>query len=997
MNLVLAGHGSIVTGGSRGIGRKSAISNVAPRGRMINSGRMETQKSKTQMKKAREIALGATFTIGVLTALASAEPENESGLMLHYDFSKESLTTSGLVRDVSGNGNDGMFVGVTLVTRGDGFAARFDRPMSYVECAKPGFQSTDAMTISFWLYMEQLPLVWDPFVAREGVYTLSMDRKGWMTLHLTGHRGGEETGVLKPMGIWRHIALVFDATGEETDFRCYVNGQFLPRRRMDATGAAVDTRIALRRLASGGALHLGWKKSITDARDLPAIEMSDFRIYNRALSAGNVADLFREPAVAQVEVKPYVYRFSDEVILGLHTDALAPLPDGAEAEILIRRKGENNALIRETAPLAADSLITEVLVSMQGMSAGDYEIDVNVFGANREHIGRKSVTPLLWPEKPSWPGTENATVLNALVTELIDVRPARDIQETYRFVNPRDGWIFFSAATETPDDGSLQITLDPAPDGRVSPIVIQHDGSASTEEAMRLLPKGEYRLRMDPDGSFNLSSLIVRAIPLLGDGFPMVPHTMQEYGAYDWNFMSKHLTSLNLAYHTATGHGRTDYGGGGEGFRDWQKQGKLAWGGGHMPKSADEEGVAAILEILQSPDWDGIRIDEEGYPGHHPKLAPALRYLAENYNELFAAGKSVNVYTYGQAHMFQSTRERGARELLEAILPCNGHYISEIYLSSSKDEATARASLDTAVTSWIAAAKRSYPNAQTLVSALFGTWMHPTGLNSDMHADVDYKAFMEMQVRSVALSDVCFGMRGLGIFQAAHIDEETARWWGKLLRHYGIEGRTDKLWKGPYKMSHVRNPHFERGLDHWSAVPAESGGVFMSSAEQCGMLIRHWSEASNEKRLPGADVVVMRQSELGPNTISQDVRHLEPGKLYSLRFTTADHGDMVVARQEGRRPTETPGRKSLISARLGGVKEIPEKSFSPGTFHKPDRRDEEGELHWKIVETGINFHRIVFRAESDSALLTFSDMPADGEEIRETLLTWVSVRPYLEN
>jgi hypothetical protein len=955
------------------------------------------QEGVGEMKKAGSIAFAVIFINVVLTPSLSTASGNESGLMLHYDFSRESLTRFGMVRDISGNGNEGQFVGATLVPRGDGYAVRFDRPMNYVECADPGFQSTNALTIAFWLYMENLPIVWDPFVAREGSYTLSIDRKGWMQFYLTGQRGNEETGVLRPMGIWRHLTLVFDATGEETELRVYENARFLPRRRMDATGAAVDTRIPLRQLAGGGALHLGWNRGDTDPKDLSAIDMTDFRIYNRALSAEDVVTLFKATAVPQIEVKPYVYRFSDEVVLGLHPDALLPLPSGAVADISIRRKGEGKSVIRETARLDADASITEVPVSMQRMPAGDYEIDVDVSGADGERIGRRSITSFQWPEMPSWAGMENASVLNALVTEFMNIRPNRKIRDTYHFVNPREGWIYVSATAGTSGSGRLQITLDPSPAGRATPVIIEHDGQpGETEEAMRLLPQGEYTLHMTADAGFDLARLVVRAISQLGDGFPMMPHTMKEYGRYDWVYMEKHLSALNLAFHTASGHGRTDYGGGGEGFRDWLRQGKLAWGGGHMPKSADEEGLADILEIMKSPDWDGIRLDEEGYPAHHPHLAPALRYLAENYAELFAAGKSVNVYTYGQGHMFQSTTRRGARELLEAILACNGHYISEIYLSSNRDKATARAALDTAVTSWLVAAKRTYPDAQTLVSALFSTWMHPTTLNSDMHADVDYKAYMEMQVRSVALSHVCFGIRGLGIFQAAHIDEETARWWGKLMRHYGIEGRTDWLWKGPYKLHHIRNPHFDKGLEDWTAVPAEPESIFLSGAEQCGMLITHWSEASNEVRLPGADVVVMRQSPNGANTLSQNIVGLEPGSPYSLRFTTADYGDMVEARKEGRQPKETPARPAVISARLDGVEVVQDKSFSPGTPHRP-HRDENLVMHWPVVETGIQFHRIVFRAQSDSALLTFTDQPADDGEIRENLLTWVSVRPYLED
>ena len=930
------------------------------------------------MKRKRMVLMLTAWLFILGSPIVSAA---EEGLVLHYDFDEASLATT--VRDLTGNGNDGKIVRADFVPRGDGYAVRFNGPSRYVNCGNLNVQAKKALTLAFWLYLQDVPAVGASILAKDKAYSCAPSRHGWLDTRWNGSpkKCMVETGCLYPTGVWRHIALVFDGTS----IRSYDNGRYLPGRQADYTGAFVTTPVNLRELAPGGALHIGWKSN-SAKEDLPLLMMDDFRVYTRALSQDEVYRLYRKTAVPQIQVKPYVYRFADDVVLRLDAGALIPLPSGAKAEIAIRKKGSLwRSVIRKSAVLPRDAAITEVRVPMRKMSPGDYEVTVHVVGANGQVIGKKSVTPLVWPEVPSWPEAKGLKVLNAVVTELLNLQSPRSIKPTYRFVNPRNGWVFFATTTDSSGKGRLQVTLDPHPSGRpTKPLIIDHAGGIQTMEAMRLLPKGEYMLKMGVEAGFALDGLVVRAIPEMELDVPVSPF-VKEYPAYDWEFIKKYLTPINYGM---------------RGRRAWREQGKVRFGGARAvdhPKTI-EKGASDYAAKLDNPNVDGIYIDEIGYPTHHPLTGPALWLLASQRSDLFAPDaplrKSVNLYTYGKAQMFQNTPV--ARNLLKALIACNGHFSEEHYMCSQPDEATARASLDTVVTSWMVGARRSYSEAPAMSAALFAGWIHPAAHGVDMHADVDYHAFMEMQVRTIALQDTFFGLRGVGLYRAYYVDEEMIRWWGRLLRHYCIEGRTDRLWHGPYKMTHLRNPHFDKGTEGWSISAAEPGSIFMSGAEKCGQVILHWKQGSNIERLPGADVIVMRRSRTAPNTVSQEIKALTPGRLYSLRFTTADYSDLVKAKAEGLPLVDTPMKPALISASLDRVEVLPDKSF----VHQAMRgRDSTGKSSHK--KCGVNFHRIVFQAKSSTALLTFTDRSdkwQPGDTVgQENLLTWVKVQPYIED
>gem|GEM_PF-6698798 len=278
----------------------------------------------------------------------------DQDLALHYAFDQVADLT---VRDLSGNGHDATVCGAGFVPRGDGFAIRFERPSEYLDCGAQSIRAEMTITLAFWLYLEDVPAVEVEILAKDGAYSVVAGHECWLYTYWNGKpkKSMVETGGLFPTGIWRHIALVFDGRS----VRYYENGRFVPGRNVDYTGAYLTSPVAVRELAAGGPLHLGWKNNFA-ATDLPPLMLDDFRIYTRAFAADEVAALYRATAVPRLEVKPYPYRFADAVILRLDAGALAPLPAESRIEVEIRERNSHEIAAAAVTPAPTSATITEV-------------------------------------------------------------------------------------------------------------------------------------------------------------------------------------------------------------------------------------------------------------------------------------------------------------------------------------------------------------------------------------------------------------------------------------------------------------------------------------------------------------------------------------------------------------------------------------------------------------------------------------------------------------
>jgi hypothetical protein len=140
----------------------------------------------------------------------------------------------------------------------------------------------------------------------------------------------------------------------------------------------------------------------------------------------------------------------------------------------------------------------------------------------------------------------------------------------------------------------------------------------------------------------------------------------------------------------------------------------------------------------------------------------------------------------------------------------------------------------------------------------------------------------------------------------------------------------------------------------------------------------------------GDDFLWTRRSADRPNTFSQALRELEPGRLYSLKMITSDYQDLLAG--------ESNRRRHAVSVRLDGVDLLsgPRDSFQYPFPHGYGKRDKFDAQH----QYWLNYHWRVFRARGTTATLAVSDWenPKEpgGTAGRELMFNFIEVQPYLE-
>ncbi|MDD5708179.1 MAG: hypothetical protein PHR35_19850, partial [Kiritimatiellae bacterium] len=120
--------------------------------------------------------------------------------------------------------------------------------------------------------------------------------------------------------------------------------------------------------------------------------------------------------------------------------------------------------------------------------------------------------------------------------------------------------------------------------------------------------------------------------------------------------------------------------------------------------------------------------------------------------------------------------------------------------------------------------------------------------------------------------------------------------------------------------------------------------------------------------VPGADECVsMRRSDKGPNRLTQTIKDLQPGRLYSVSFYSDDPGKTMT------------GSRHAVSMAIERGEILPALSA-------------------QTPQIDLNRHFTVFRAKADTAVLTISDWKDDataGGPVGQTLrYDFVQVQPY---
>ena len=522
----------------------------------------------------------------------------------------------------------------------------------------------------------------------------------------------------------------------------------------------------------------------------------------------------------------------------------------------------------------------------------------------------------------------------------------------------------------------------------------------NTLEAMRYLPQGIHKLNVHCEGTARLSHLVVRAIPemmvaglgyTIGSGWPLVAgqHVpiLPCFGHYNMAYLDRIglLDSINVLIERRPVAENAAH------VRQWRDQGKkliVRYPMYTIPSDVDGNFKAWTDDRtegrgLAGEDYDGIIVDEfsgwghSGGLGRYPLYAEAVRRIAQD--QRF---KGKVVYPYCMP-MYNSEI---AMEFLRTVTSVGYKWAEEKYLTEQPTQEAAQYYMDLRLRQNLLRYHKTVPDcARQMIYTLGFMSAPPLTLNAE--PGVDYKVYMDMQMHLLANDPVFFGLYGIQWYHNGYADEEYLRWSAKLFRHYGIEGRKERLTNDPYILPHIKNPDFDEGKSGWTLQPAEEGGISIGHATGYGALQTR-TLGGNKKA--GDNFLLTRRSAKAPNRFSQQIRKLTPGRTYSVKMFTADYGDM----KKGKSKNET----HHVNIRIDGVDLIPDKEFHQlfpsgltGRVYGPFNRG--NSLY-------LTYHRVVFRAKATEAVLTISDWASDtdpgGAVGQELMFNFIEVQSYLE-
>ena len=913
----------------------------------------------------------------VCASLTAAAALPDRGLVAHYAFDGEAGPT---VRDDSGQGNAGTIRGnAERVSGSHGTALALDGQDDFVDCgARPSLDIATQGTVSVWCRPATLQgglVNWttgggwtdERLVLAFNTYRGGSDVLGCFA-NGKGHQPFDGFGPLE-VGQWTHLAFAFNGRS----VRVYRDGLL-----NSAVSQPVVPLIADVPLWLGRCLGLG-KEYFHGLID-------EVRIYNRPLSSqelllvykrdattrGKDMSLFRRPGL-----EASAYREAAKLMLSIDVRQMAPLAPGARVRGALQASG-TGAVLRsaETGQLPEAGRV-QLFLDLQGVAPGQYTARTSVTGPDGKPVGDASEAGVEWEGKA--PEFEAVRVLNNLVWELLDVTiaPTAAAQAEYELTVPRDRWVLVRTTARASGAGRVSVWLDADPPPNAA-IVHTGTGGPDTLEAMRFLRAGRHVVRVGVQGDGSLQRLVVRAIPALQHAFYGADPHIHPYGPYDWEFLGKDVRP-NVNVMISGGDPEPQH------LQQWTDSGRswISIVGLPRPLTTDAAGIEKAYRHwsgalgFQHPLMDGVIVDEFG--GGDEMIYDVYRQAVERiYAEPAFAGKGLSPYGgtfYG---------EDRSREFARAAVKGGGAICWERYLPEQPTEEEARAFIERRVVDEMLRWEKGLPGAAAQMVVVYGYMSQPTE-SLNVAPDVDFKVYMDMQIRTLATHPAFFGLGGVQQYHSSYCDEENVRWAGRLYRHYCIEGHTEPLTRDPYHLRHIRNPDFREGMQGWSTEAAEPGSIRPHRYDGYS-----WLQGRYPRTTAGDAFMLMRRSRQRPNSIAQDIVGLEPGRLYSMKMISGDYQDLVG--EVSRKNTHALSITLENVETLTGPKQHFRFVFPNCYAHKLGKFDRHHQ-YW------MNYWWRVFRAKDKTARLTVSDWAGasepGGPAGQELMLNFIEIQPYL--
>src|SRR5579859_1947907 len=496
--------------------------------------------------------------------------------------------------------------------------------------------------------------------------------------------------------------------------------------------------------------------------------------------------------------------------------------------------------------------------------------------------------------------------LNNLVASLLDVTPARTA-ESFPFFRASDGWIFISLAVR--GEGPVRLILDKGSPAETP--MNPAPGHGPTYEAMHHLSKGRHTLQLQLARGISIEHLTIKAIPeLIHCGLGFDPQ-IKSYGPYDMDFLQRgflpNVTTLIVPSNLKVTNSLIE---------DWHRQGKrfvAEVGVNPEAKSAAEHAAFWTSFFTNAPFVDGIIIDEfivnrpvsEWIQTMTPDRLARMdeeRAAYQSYSQAFKlihadsrfANKSIYAYVGGSGKKLN--QEIIGTNIIRTILDCGYFVAPERYLhemSSPKRSQEALQAFVEGLADW----ETKEPGVKSQMVITFGLLSMPSG-SLNKQPNVDYHVWMDQQMNVVANDPTFANIAVLNWWTSLLADEETVRFVVKLYRHYAIEGKTNLLTSDPLFLSHIQNPDFEQSTNGWTLHPAENGTIAARSFPRYGRIEGRFMGLGrpSDPEHVGDTFLWMKRSEKRPNTFSQTIKNLEPGRLYSFKMLVCDYNDLISPR-----------------------------------------------------------------------------------------------------
>jgi hypothetical protein len=577
---------------------------------------------------------------------------------------------------------------------------------------------------------------------------------------------------------------------------------------------------------------------------------------------------------------------------------------------------------------------------------------------------------------------------NNLVSELLEVAAISKSGNPFTFTRPSEGWIFLSAACQ--GKGKLRILLENASGG--APVVLYAADSAAgrnpVAEAVRRVAKGEHKIRVDCEGDVRVDKLVVKSIPeLVQCGLNTA--SIKSYGPFDMAFLKKdvlpNVTTLIVSPGIKLPQSVID---------DWHRQGKKFIGevGLNREGRTGDANFKFYTQFLDAaPFLDGLIINEFGMnrivrrpdPVRQERAAQRHRPYEEAFRKMRADARYRDkvVYGYfggsGNVVNYDETGKTFVRTLIDLKYPI----ALERYLYERPSEKASAVALQTFVDG-IADWEAKEPGAKKNMLLTLGLFNAPPGGINKL-PNVDFHVWMDRQMNVVANHPVLADIAGLNWWTSIQADEDSVRFVGKLYRHYAIEGNKEMLTRDPLFLTHIRNADFENGVEGWTMQAAEEGSIAVKSFPRYGRIEGRYPR---DREPIGDKFLWMKRSAKGPNTFSQTIKDLQPGRLYSLKMFTCDYKDLTNPRKKQVQEA-TPFIGSVV---LEGVELDTKRSFRERYASNPEPR----------IPVWITYHWKVFKARGPTAKLLVSDWPEEKDPGatfgQEQTFNFVEIQPYRE-